>query len=116
ILSDFLDENYEKQLRLLAQKHDVIALQVLDDAEIELPDAGVLNLTDPESGFDLYINTSLPSLRKSYAAQVKLRQEKLAATLKQMKIDHLLIRNTDSYVDALRDFFEKRKRQIRGRR
>lgn len=116
ILSDFLDENYEKQLSLLAQKHDVIALQVLDDAEIELPDAGVLNLTDPESGFDLYINTSLPSLRKSYAAQVKLRQEKLAATLKQMKIDHLLIRNTDSYVDALRDFFEKRKRQIRGRR
>jgi uncharacterized protein (DUF58 family) len=115
ILSDFQDSNYEKKLRYLASKHDVIALQVLDSSELELPKAGVLGLVDPETGHSMYVNTSDPTLRKAYAASVKSQREKLAESFRQMRVDHLLITSTDSSVKIMRDFFERRKRQLRKR-
>ena len=116
ILSDFMDSDYEKPLRLLAQKHDVIAVQVLDDAELALPDAGILRLRDPESGEELHINSSNPRLRKAYASGVRSMQEALAKSLQQMKVDHLVVRSKDSHVDILRDFFERRKQRWRTSR
>ncbi len=115
ILSDLLDSGYQKSLRLLAQKHDVIAVQVLDEAEISLPDAGILNLIDPETGATLYINSSHGSVRKAFEAGVKKHQQALAKELKSMQVDHILIRNRDSAVKALRAFFEERKRRRRSR-
>ncbi|MBW6514204.1 MAG: DUF58 domain-containing protein [Candidatus Syntrophosphaera sp.] len=115
VLSDWLDQDFRKPLQLLAQKHDVIAVQVLDDAELNLPSAGVLNLFDPETGETLFLNSSNPRIRSAYAALVKKRQEDLAAELKQLRVDHILIRNRDSHVDVLRDFFERRKRRLRAR-
>ncbi|HOH47799.1 MAG TPA: DUF58 domain-containing protein [Candidatus Syntrophosphaera sp.] len=115
ILSDLFDSGYQKSLRLLAQKHDVVAVQVLDEAELSLPDAGVLNLRDPETGATLYVNSSHGSVRKAYEAGVKKRQQVLAHELKSMQVDHILIRNRDSAVKALRSFFEERKRRRRTR-
>ncbi len=110
ILSDFMDAGFEKPLKILAQKHDVIAVQVLDEAELELPRAGIIALRDPETGASNYVNTSSLRIRKSYQQLVRQQQETLSNSLKQMKVDHILIRSTDSYVDILRDFFEQRKR------
>jgi len=88
---------------------------VLDEAELSLPDAGVLNLRDPETGATLYVNSSHGSVRKAYEAGVKKRQQVLAHELKSMQVDHILIRNRDSAVKALRSFFEERKRRRRTR-
>lgn len=115
ILSDLLDSGYQKALRLLAQKHDVIAVQVLDEAELSLPDAGILNLRDPETGATLYVNSSHGSVRRAFEAGVKKQQQALARELKSMQVDHILIRNRDSAVKALLSFFEKRKRRRRPR-
>ncbi len=115
ILSDFLDENYRKPLQLLAQKHDVIAVQVLDEAELELPSAGVLNLYDPETGATLYFNSSQAAFRQAYNMVVQRQQAELAKNLRDLKVDHLLIRGTDSHVDLLRDFFERRRQRRRER-
>lgn len=115
ILSDMMDSGYQKSLRLLAQKHDVIALQVLDEAELVLPDAGILNIRDPETGETLYVNSSHGSVRKAYEAAVKKQQQALAKDLKSMQVDHILMRNRDSQVKALRSFFEERKRRRRAR-
>ncbi len=115
ILSDFLDENYRKPLQLLAQKHDVIAVQVLDEAELELPSAGVLNLYDPETGATLYFNSSQAAFRQAYNMVVQRQQAELVKNLRDLKVDHLLIRSTDSHVDLLRDFFERRRQRRRER-
>jgi len=70
ILSDFMDSGYNKPLEILAQKHDVIAIQILDEAELKLPDAGVLNLYDPETGDTLYCNISATFIQKVYEVRV----------------------------------------------
>ncbi|MCB5259965.1 MAG: DUF58 domain-containing protein [Candidatus Cloacimonetes bacterium] len=114
LLSDFLDSGFEKQMGILAQKQDLIALQVMDKSEMELPDAGILRFRDPETGAVGYINSSDKRLRQAYKAKVSLEQEKLQATLKKMACDHLLFCNEDSYVKVLRAFFALRnKRRMR---
>ncbi len=115
VLSDMMDSGWQKSLRLLAQKHDVVVIQNLDDVELELPQAGVLHLGDPETGESLYLNSSNPTIRKAYEARVKKVQQDLERELKSLKAEHILIRNKDSQVRALRNFFEARKRERRLR-
>ena len=116
ILSDFLDKGYEKPLEILARKHDVIALQILDDAELVLPAAGFVNLHDPETGKEALVDCSHPELRQVFEKAVKKEQAALAASLRHMKVEHVLIKNSDSYTNALRLFFEKRAHLIRRQR
>ena len=111
LLSDFLDGGYEKAMGILAKKHDLVAMQILDNSELELPNAGILRLQDPESGRVAYINSSDRKLREAYKARVNLEQEKLAASLKKMGCDHLLFKNGDSYVKVLRQFFALRNKR-----
>ena len=116
ILSDFQDRGYSKPLEILARKHDVIALQILDDSELVLPKAGLVNLRDPETGQEALIDCSHPELRKVFEKAVTKEQNALAASLKHMKIEHVLIKNSDSYTTALRLFFEKRAHLLRRQR
>ncbi|MCB5265139.1 MAG: DUF58 domain-containing protein [Candidatus Cloacimonetes bacterium] len=111
LLSDFLDSGYEKQMAILAKKHDLIALQVLDDSELELPKAGVLRFVDPETGHSEYINTANAKLRQAYKASIQQEQEKLKTTLKAMGCDYMLFKNSDSFVRVLRQFFVQRSRR-----
>jgi uncharacterized protein (DUF58 family) len=116
VMSDFFDQEYEKPLRILARKHDVIALQILDDADLELPDAGILRLKDPETGNIVTVNSSSAYIRQAYKKQAAIEQEKLIQSLRGMKVEHVLIRSSDSYIDELRKLFEKRARRSRSRR
>jgi len=88
---------------------------VLDEAELKLPKAGVLNCYDPETGLDLYINTSDPVLRDIYETRTKSAQIKLAEELSKARVDHLLFTAKDEVTATLRDFFERRKRHARLR-
>ncbi len=108
IISDWLDSGYEKALKILAHKHDVIALQILDNSELELPDAGLLKLQDPETGATAWLNSSDPKLRKAYKDITNKQQIELQAFFKKCKCDYLLIKTNDSYVQALRKFFALR--------
>lgn len=109
LLSDFLDRDFEKPLGILARKHDVIALQVLDNSDLELPDAGYLRIRDPETGITECINTGSKKLRENYKAQTGIRQKQLETELQSLGCDHLLFMNRDSYVKVLRQFFALRK-------
>lgn len=108
LLSDFFDSGYEKEMSILAKKHDLIALQILDKNEMELPDAGILRLGDPESGEIAYINSSDKRMREQYRAYVNHRQQALNKSLKSMGCDHILFIEPDSYVKELRKFFAMR--------
>jgi uncharacterized protein (DUF58 family) len=114
VISDWIDSGYEQALKMLASKHDVIALQVLDDSELELPNAGLLHLQDPELGTESWINSSDPKLRKAYNLLVQKQQQALQEFFRKCKCDYLLIRTNDSYVQSLRKFFALReKRTVR---
>lgn len=113
LLSDFLDSGYEKPMAILSKKHDLIALQVLDESELELPQAGILRMRDPETGKVEYVNTGSLELRSAYKAKVEMQQKALAATLQAMACDHILFRNSDSYVKVLRQFFVLRSKRRR---
>lgn len=110
VLSDFADKDFIDPLAILARRHDVVALQVLDEAERQLPKAGILNLYDPETGFAMHVNSSDPFLRSRYKASFDAEQKALSKELKRAKIDHLCFYPSDEVSHILRDFFQKRKR------
>jgi len=114
VLSDFIDKDYEKQMAILARKHDLIALQILDNSELELPDAGVIRFIDPESGITHVINTSSSRIRNAYKARNEVSQKHLHKSLSQMGCDHLVFTSRTSYVKVLRQFFALR--NLRRRR
>lgn len=108
IVSDFLDENYDESLKLLAKKHDVIAIRVLDKMELELPDAGLLRLEDPETGEFFTVNSSHAKIRNRYKQQTQKREAELIERFKRNKIDLITLRTDQPYAPELMKFFKLR--------
>ncbi|MCF7793282.1 MAG: DUF58 domain-containing protein [Candidatus Cloacimonetes bacterium] len=108
VISDFMDDDYTNSLKLLAKKHDVIALRVLDKAEIELPDAGILQLKDAESGKMITVNSSHKKIRDRYSDLIKEQDEKLKETFRKMKIELVTLFTDKPYAPELRKFFKFR--------
>lgn len=111
VISDFQDDGYQDSLRLLAKKHDVVALRIIDKSEQELPDAGLLHLKDPESGDIITINSSNKSLRKRYHDAVNKSETALNEGFKKMKIDLITLYTDKPYAPELRKFFKMRIRR-----
>ena len=111
VISDFQDSGFEDSLRLLAKKHDVIALRILDQAERELPDAGIVHLRDPESGQLVSINSSSKKLRKRYNDYLEKEDELLLEQFRKMKIDLITLFTDKPYAPELRKFFKMRIRR-----
>ncbi len=116
VLSDFLDSGYEQPFRHLARKHDVIAIRIYDAAEMALPEAGILNLCDPETGEYFMVNTSSHQLRQHYQQMMKRREAALNSLVQQSQSDLLTIRADEPYILTLRNFFERRRKKYRRHR
>ncbi|MFI5243516.1 MAG: DUF58 domain-containing protein, partial [Gemmatimonadales bacterium] len=114
LLSDFVDDDAERPLKLLAQRHDVVAVTVEDPRELSLPDIGLARFSNPETGETVEVNTSDPRVRASY--DDALRSERSARThlLRRLAIDEVAVRTDRSYVEPLLKFF--RRRSVRRRR
>ncbi|MGC8846401.1 MAG: DUF58 domain-containing protein, partial [Candidatus Hydrogenedens sp.] len=110
ILSDFKDEQYEKTLRVLARRHDVIACMITDPRELSLPDIGLITVTDSESGKEIIIDTGNAKSRERYATQAKMEYEKKKKLLLQSGAEFLDIRTDKPYIDELYRFFRARER------
>jgi uncharacterized protein (DUF58 family) len=108
IISDFHDEGYAESLKLLARKHDVIALRVLDSAEITLPKAGILHLQDPETGSAIVVNTSIKKIREKYRTMIEEAEEKIIHSFKKNQIDLITLQTDKPYVPELMKFFKMR--------
>ncbi len=111
VISDFLAEGYDSALKILAKKHDVIAIRVLDPAEEELPDAGLISVRDPETGETFTVNSSSKRVRERYKALTQKRDEELADRFKRMKIDLVDLRTNRPYAKELMQFFKLRKKR-----
>ncbi len=113
LVSDFLDEGYERPLSILARKHDVIAIVAEDPREQALPDVGLLELEDAESGQPLVIDTHEGGARAAYVRRARRRREQLAELFTRLGVDHIYISTGQSYVEPLVRFFSERARRLR---
>jgi uncharacterized protein (DUF58 family) len=104
VVSDFLaPAGWDAPLRALAARHEVLAVEVVDPRELELPDVGLLELVDPESGRVREVNTSSAKTRARFADAASRQREDIARLVRESGADHLVLR-TDR--DWLRDLVE----------
>lgn len=111
LISDFQCSGLAGSLRTAAVRHDLVAVQVGDPAEYELPRAGRLRLADPETGEEIVVNTSNPRVRERYEILRSRWQAELDGTLKSLAIDKIDARTDADYQSALHAFFRKREKR-----
>ena len=108
LVSDFLDTGYDKALRTLAQKHDVVAIRLLDPREEALPKVGLLSLTDSETGRPVLVDTSSKAARNAFSARAADREAAVQSALKRARVDTITVRTDADYVEPLVAFFKRR--------
>ncbi|MDR2891224.1 MAG: DUF58 domain-containing protein [Alistipes sp.] len=113
VLSDFLFPAAEEQplrdaLKIATGKHDVVAVRVADRREEEMPDVGIVEFEDAETGRKLWVDTSSRTLRREYAAAGRARVEAAEGALKHYKVDTAAVRTGEDYVRELVKLFRKR--------
>lgn len=114
IVSDFLEDDISHPLKLLAQRHDVVAVTVEDPSERDLPNIGIARLVDPESGETFEVDTSSPIVRTTYSDRVLAEREERKHLLRRLAIDEVAVRTEGGVVEPLLRFF--RTRETRRRR
>jgi uncharacterized protein (DUF58 family) len=110
VISDFFDEGFDQSLRLLGRKHDVSAIVVQDHAELHLPNLGVVELQDSETGDILTVDTGSRAFREEFTQAVKKKKAMRDRLLRQAQVDRVDINSSENYVDPLISFFQRRHR------
>jgi uncharacterized protein (DUF58 family) len=108
ILSDFICPPFEDPLKIASRKHDIVALQVYDKRDKEIPDMGLVKFKDSETGEDKWIDTSIRSTRKMYLNYWNNRQNYLQNTFSRNGVDNLSVSTSEDYVKPLIKLFKKR--------
>jgi uncharacterized protein (DUF58 family) len=112
IVSDFISApGWDGPLRMLTQRHEVIAVRLVDPREMDLPDIGPIVMEDAETGEQLYINTSDKKFRKRFQDAARKREADLAAILRHVGVDTLSLSTEDDLVRALVRFAGMRKQR-----
>jgi uncharacterized protein (DUF58 family) len=112
VVSDFISEpGWEKPLAQLAQRHEVVAVRVLDPLELELPDLGLLTLRDAETGEQVVVDTHDGGFRKRFSRIAAQREAELREALVKSGVDALELSTDADLVDAIVRFVEMRKRR-----
>ncbi len=110
IVSDFYSDDFSKALNLLKKKHDVVALRVNDSREISIPDVGLIDLEDEETGEQLLVDTSDEEFRKSYIKVLSKKEDELKTLFRKNKIDSIQLFTDEKYDVPLRKFFKLRQK------
>ena len=111
LVSDFQDSGYEKLLRVVARRHDVVCVSVSDPAERRLPDAGLAELEDPETGELVLVDTSDRRVRDAFAEKAAQEEEALLRFFNRSGIDHMELSTDKPYINAVRALFQRRARK-----
>lgn len=108
ILSDFIDDDFEQALKIASNKHDLVALQVIDRGERNLPDVGLVMMKDPETGEKQYIDTSDGKVRRSYSEWWNLQYKKSGEQFKKSGVDSTILYTDVDYIKSLTELFKRR--------
>lgn len=110
LISDFIDTgDYRPALRIANRKHDIVAIQVYDKLSTRLPSVGLMKVKDPESGGEMWIDTSSGNVRDHYAKWWLDRQAEMMLTFKQSSVDNVSVSTEDDYAKALLLLFQRRR-------
>ncbi|HAY36733.1 MAG: DUF58 domain-containing protein [Bacteroidetes Order II. Incertae sedis bacterium] len=108
VLSDFMDDGFENSLRAVSRRHDTIAVHMIDPVELDLPDVGLLEITDAETGQQILVDTSSMHVRDLYAEQAEIRTRNVQTIFRKLRVDRVPIHTDIGYLDPLIRFFRKR--------
>ena len=108
IMSDFLDENFDNNLRVIGSRHDVIGLKVYDKMDMQIPEVGMLQVKDPETGKSRLLDTGNKLVQFNYQQHFLDQSSKIKNIFKKAGADLLHLRTDEDYVKVLQKFFIKR--------
>ncbi len=116
MISDFIADGYEKPLRVVSAKHDLIPIQVVDPREDELPDVGLALVEDLESGELVEVDTSNLSVRAEYAREAQRIRAAREHLFRRLQLDHVTVSTDRDFVKPLTELFRLRQRRLTGYR
>ncbi|MCT4698505.1 DUF58 domain-containing protein [Tenacibaculum haliotis] len=108
LLSDFMDDNYERTLKLVGNKHDVTGIRVYDKHDEEIPNLGMVPMVDAETGTTHLVNTSSSSVRNQYKANSLRLTDYFETTFKKSGSGTINTRVDESYVTKLLGYFKRK--------
>ncbi len=114
LISDFMDEGFERELRTSSRHHDIICCPISDPAESTLPNVGTVELEDPETGNLYWLDTASAAARKTYEQAISSQKSSLRNILNRNAIDSIDLNTEHPFVDEVRRLFKTR--QMRSRK
>ncbi len=116
LLSDFLDEDFERPMKVAMARHDIVAVRATDPAELDLPDLGLVELEDAETQEVRLVDTGSRRVRNLYAARQRRRHQEGKRQLQRLGLDLVDLRTDLDFVRPLVEFFRTRAARMRGSR
>jgi uncharacterized protein (DUF58 family) len=111
LVSDFQAEGFEKKMRILGKRHDLIAVTIVDPREVRLPDVGLIELEDSETGETVLLDTSSAAVRRRYERLGREEQARLKDLFNSMGVDQIEVMTDRDYVPRLISFFRAREKR-----
>jgi uncharacterized protein (DUF58 family) len=111
LISDFLTSGYDTAVRIVARKHDLVPVAVMDPTEQELPALGLVEMEDPESGETFIVDTSDAAVRSAFRASTGAAREARTKLFRKLQLDSLELKVGDDHGMALARFFQMRARR-----
>lgn len=115
VVSDFFAPDFKKNLSITNKRHDVIAVNISDPAELKLPNVGIVKMHDAETGALYVIDTSDAKTRDLYETRIKQKAEARHEMFRSVNVDSIDIRTDESYIEPLIRFFRMRERRLARR-
>jgi len=113
LISDFMAEGFEQQLRVASRRHDVVCCHLSDPAEHELPNVGLVELEDPETGATEWVDTSSSEVRAAFADASLETHERLRQTFLRNRLDPMFLTTDSEAIDEVRKLFHRRASKAR---
>ncbi len=111
VVSDFLDDSWDRPMRMARRRHDVVPVVVQDAAERELPPMGLVEFTDPETGVRRLVDTGRRAVRRRFAEAAQAKAESRDRLLRGMRLDPIEITTGEDFVAPLSASFRRRERR-----
>jgi uncharacterized protein (DUF58 family) len=108
LISDFIDQGFDDALKIACRKHDLVAIRLYDEREMELPKVGLINIMDSETGKTVWVDSNNEEFRKYFMSEARKREDNLLTTFRKNGVDHTSIATHQNYVKPLIDLFKRR--------
>lgn len=108
LISDFIDDKFDDALKIACRKHDLVAIRLYDEKEMELPEVGLLHIQDSETGKTVWVDSNNVAFKNYFKSEALKREQLLLNTFRKNGVDHTSIATHQNYVKPLIDLFKRR--------